>query len=61
MVENAVFEAVFLPKHGTYWLSLSATARTHIYIFRNVFFKCLIDTGESLSFRNEIAWLIESR
>ncbi len=42
----------FLPKHVNCLLSGSAAARMQIWMFRYDFFKVLIDTGESLSFRN---------
>ncbi len=44
----------FLPKHVNCLLSGSAAARMQIWMFRYDFFKVLIDTGESLSFRTGV-------
>ncbi len=41
--------------------ALSVSAAKLILMFQYDFFKGLINTGESLWFRNEIAWVFESR
>ncbi len=51
----------FLPKHGKCRLSVSEAVWKQIWMFRYDCFKGLIDMGESLSFKNGIAWVFESR